>query len=71
MSLSEARKTNLTIKQQVANGIDPSQSKKEKAQDTTKLFGTVAEQYYQNRKDTLAPKTYSRNYSAYNRDIKL
>lgn len=72
MSLQEARQRNLEIKRLIADGIDPKEDKREQqaSQDGTKLFDTIAQSWYAERKTYLAPSTFTRNYSAYERDIK-
>lgn len=72
MSLQEARQRNLEIKRLIADGINPKEDKREQqaSQDGTKLFDTIAQSWYAERKTYLAPSTFTRNYSAYERDIK-
>ncbi|MFT0772542.1 tyrosine-type recombinase/integrase [Psychrobacter aquimaris] len=72
LSLQDARKRNLEIKQMLADGINPKEKKKEQqaSQDGTRLFDTIAQKWYAERKTFLAPSTFSRNYSAYLRDVK-
>ncbi len=72
ISLAQARLQHQQIKEQVAMGIDPKQAKKEQKAKTdgSRLFSTIAEQWYGERKSYLAPSTFSRNYSAYLRDVK-
>lgn len=72
MSLQEARQRNLEIKRLIADGIDPKEEKREQqaSQNGTKLFDNIAQSWYAERKTYLAPSTFTRNYSAYERDIK-
>ncbi|WP_265088867.1 tyrosine-type recombinase/integrase [Psychrobacter sanguinis] len=72
MSLQNARKRNIDIKQMLADGINPKEKKKEQqaSQDGSRLFDTIAQAWYAERKEYLAPSTFYRNYSAYERDVK-
>lgn len=72
LTLQDARKRNLEIKQMLADGINPKEKKKEQQanQDGTRLFDNIAQKWYAERKTYLAPSTFSRNYSAYERDVK-
>lgn len=72
MSLQDARKRNLEIKQMLADGINPKEKKKEQqaSQDGSRLFDNIAQAWYAERKTYLAPSTFNRNYSAYMRDVK-
>jgi len=72
MSLQEARQRNLEIKRLIADGIDPKEEKREQqaSQDGTKLFDAIAQSWYAERKTYLASSTFTRNYSAYERDVK-
>ena len=72
ITLQQARQRNLEIKQLINEGINPKERKKEKLaeQDGSKLFDTIAQAWYADRKTFLASSTFSRNYSAYMRDVK-
>ena len=72
ITLQQARQRNLEIKQQINEGINPKDKKKEKLaeQDGSRLFDTIAQNWYADRKKFLAVSTFSRNYSAYMRDVK-
>ena len=72
ITLQQARQRNLEIKQLISEGINPKDKKKEKLaeQDGSKLFDTIAQAWYADRKTFLASSTFSRNYSAYMRDVK-
>lgn len=72
ITLQQARQRNLEIKQQINEGINPKDKKKEKTaeQDGSRLFDTIAQAWYADRKTFLATSTFSRNYSAYMRDVK-
>ncbi|WP_406947976.1 phage integrase central domain-containing protein [Psychrobacter sanguinis] len=52
--------------------MNPKDKKKEKIaeQDGSRLFDTIAQAWYADRKTFLAPSTFGRNYSAYTRDVK-
>ena len=72
ITLQQARQRNLEIKQLINEGINPKDKKKEKIakQDGSRLFDTIAQAWYAERKTFLASSTFSRNYSAYTRDVK-
>lgn len=72
MTLAEARQRNLEIKDLIDQGIDPKAQKKEALaeKDGSRLFDTIAQSWYAERETYLAPSTFSRNYSAYERDVK-
>ena len=72
MGVQDARQRNIEIKRLIADGINPKEHKKEQqaSQDGSKLFDTIAQAWYAERKTYLAPNTFNRNYSAYERDIK-
>ena len=72
ITLQQARQRNLEIKQQIHESINPKDKKKEKTseQDGSRLFDTIAQAWYADRKTFLATSTFSRNYSAYMRDVK-
>lgn len=72
ITLQQARQRNLEIKQMINEGINPKDKKKEKRaeQDGSRLFNTIAQAWYADRKIFLASSTFSRNYSAYLRDVK-
>ena len=72
ITLQQARQRNLEIKQQINECINPKDKKKEKIaeQDGSRLFDTIAQAWYGDRKTFLAASTFSRNYSAYTRDVK-
>lgn len=72
ITLQQARQRNLEIKQLISEGINPKDKKKEKIaeQDGSRLFDTIAQAWYADRKTFLATSTFSRNYSAYMRDVK-
>ena len=72
ITLQQARQHNLEIKQLISEGINPKDKKKEQRaeQDGSRLFDTIAQAWYVDRKAFLALSTFSRNYSAYTRDVK-
>ena len=72
MSLADARQRNQQIKDLIKQGINPKHDKKRLQADTdgTKAFDAIAERWHDDRKAHIAPKTYSRDYSQYQRDIK-
>lgn len=72
LSLADARSLNQTIKHQLANGINPKEEKEKQKQltDKSNLFDAIAQQWYAERKETISPKTFIRNYNMYIRDIK-
>lgn len=72
MSLADARQRNQQIKDLIAQGINPKHDKKRLQADTdgTKAFDAIAERWHDERKAHIAPNTYSRDYSQYQRDIK-
>jgi len=72
ITLQQARQRNLEIKQLINEGINPKDKKKEQRaeQDGSRLFDTIAQAWYADRKTFLASSTFSRNYSAYMRDVK-
>ena len=72
MSLADARQRNQQIKDLIAQGINPKQDKKRLQADTdgTKAFDAIAQRWHDDRKTHIAPTTYSRDYSQYQRDIK-
>lgn len=72
ITLQQARQRNLEIKQLLNEGINPKDKKKEQRadQDGSRLFDTIAQDWYADRKTFLASSTFSRNYSAYMRDVK-
>ncbi|MGM8890694.1 integrase [Psychrobacter sp. 4Dc] len=72
ITLQQARQRNLEIKQLINEGINPKDKKKEQRaeQDGSRLFDTIAQAWYADRKTFLASSTFSRNYSAYIRDVK-
>ncbi|WP_350656499.1 integrase arm-type DNA-binding domain-containing protein [Psychrobacter sp. S1-30-MNA-CIBAN-0213] len=72
MSLQDARQRNIEVKRLIADGINPKDHKKEQqaTRDGKKLFNAIAQDWYSERKTYLAPSTFYRNYSAYERDIK-
>ena len=72
ITLQQARQRNLEIKQQINEDINPKDKKKEKLaeQDGSRLFDNIAQAWYADRKTFLATSTFSRNYSAYMRDVK-
>lgn len=72
ITLQQARQRNLEIKQLIHEGSNPKDKKKEKLaeQDGSRLFDTIAQAWYADRKTFLASSTFSRNYSAYMRDVK-
>ena len=72
ITLQQARQRNLEIKQLISERINPKDKKKEKIaeQDGSMLFDTIAQAWYADRKTFLATSTFSRNYSAYMRDVK-
>tara|TARA_R110002124_G_scaffold49007_2_gene144036 strand:- start:3673 stop:4872 length:1200 start_codon:yes stop_codon:yes gene_type:complete len=72
LTLQQARHHNLKIKQLISEGINPKDKKKEKIaeQDGSRLFNTIAQAWYADRKTFLATSTFNRNYSAYTRDVK-
>ena len=72
ITLQQARQRNLEIKQLISEGINPKDKRKEQRaeQDGSMLFDTIAQAWYADRKTFLASSTFSRNYSAYTRDVK-
>ncbi len=72
ISLAQARLQHQQILEQVDNGIDPKIAKKEQKAKTdgSRLFDTIAQQWHDQRKDTITITTYKRDYSQYLRDIK-
>jgi integrase len=72
MSLADARQRNQQIKDLIDQGINPKQEKKRLQSDTdgTKTFDAIAQRWHDDRKSHIAPTTYSRDYSQYQRDIK-
>ncbi len=72
MSLADARQHNSEVKQLLIDGIDPKQRKQDNKlkQDGSKLFDTIAQHWHDERRTHIAPTTYSRDYSQYQRDIK-
>ena len=72
MSLADARQRNQQIKDLIKQGINPKHDKKRLQADTdgTKAFDAIAERWHDDRKAHIAPNTYSRDYSQYQRDIK-
>ena len=72
ITLQQARQRNLEIKQLISEGTNPKDKKKEKTaeQDGSRIFDTIAQAWYADRKTFLASSTFSRNYSAYMRDVK-
>ena len=72
MSLADARQRNQQIKDLIGQGINPKQEKKRLQSDTdgTKTFDAIAQRWHDDRKSHIAPTTYSRDYSQYQRDIK-
>ncbi len=72
MSLADARQRNQQIKDLIAQGIDPKYDKKRQQADNdgSRAFDTLAQRWHDDRKAHIAPTTYSRDYSQYQRDIK-
>ncbi|WP_199508341.1 MULTISPECIES: tyrosine-type recombinase/integrase [unclassified Psychrobacter] len=72
LKLQQARQRNLEIKRMIAEGIDPKEDKKQQQaeRDGSQSFDTIAQAWYSERKTYLAASTFSRNYSAYMRDVK-
>ena len=72
MSINDARQRNIQIKQLIADGINPKLDKKRQQAeiDGAKTFDTIAQRWHDDRKAHIAPTTYSRDYSQYQRDIK-
>ena len=72
MSLADARQRNQQIKDLIKQGVNPKHDKKRLQADTdgTKAFDAIAERWHDDRKAHIAPNTYSRDYSQYQRDIK-
>lgn len=72
ITLQQARQRNLEIKQLISEGTNPKDKKKEKTaeQDGSRIFDTIAQAWYADRKTFLASSTFNRNYSAYMRDVK-
>ena len=56
----------------IHDGINPKEKRKEKIaeQNGSRLFDTIAQAWYADRKTFLASSTFNRNYSAYMRDVK-
>ena len=72
MSLQDARQRNIEIKRLIADGINPKDDKKKTQADNdgSRAFDTLAQRWHDDRKAHIAPTTYSRDYSQYQRDIK-
>ena len=72
MSLAGARQRNQQIKDLIAQGISPKHEKKRLQANTdgARAFDTIAQRWHDDRKAHIAPTTYSRDYSQYQRDIK-
>lgn len=72
MTLADARYRHNEIKALIDQGIDPKQAKKDQQanRDGSKVFDTIAQRWHTDRKNHIAPTTYSRDYSQYQRDIK-
>lgn len=72
MSLADARQRNQQIKELIAQGIDPKHDKKRQQADNdgSRAFDNIAQRWHDDRKAHIAPTTYSRDYSQYQRDIK-
>ena len=72
MSLQNARQRNIEIKRLLADGINPKEDKKKTQanSDGSKAFDTLAQRWHDDRKAHIAPNTYNRDYSQYQRDIK-
>ncbi|WOE31021.1 MULTISPECIES: tyrosine-type recombinase/integrase [unclassified Acinetobacter] len=71
MSLAQARISHLRSRQLLANGIDPSENKKENKQveDESTLFKTLTIEWMENRKDLIKEATYLRDLSVFEKDI--
>ena len=72
MSLQNARQRNIEIKRLIADGVNPKDDKKKTQTDNdgSRAFDTIAQRWHDDRKAHIAPTTYSRDYSQYQRDIK-
>ena len=72
MSLADARQRNQQIKDLIAQGINPKHDKKRQQADNdgSRAFDNIAQRWHDDRKAHIAPTTYSRDYSQYQRDIK-
>ena len=72
ITLQQARQRNLEIKQLIHEGINPKDEKKKNLaeQDGSRLFDTIAQAWYADRKTFLSEGTTSRDYSAYIRNVK-
>ena len=72
MSLADARQRNQQIKDLIKQGINPKHDKKrlQADNDGSRAFDTIAQRWHDDRKAHIAPTTYSRDYSQYQRDIK-
>lgn len=72
MSLADARQRNQQIKDLIKQGINPKHDKKRLQADTdgSRAFDIIAQRWHDDRKAHIAPTTYSRDYSQYQRDIK-
>ena len=72
MSLQDARQRNIEIKRLIANGVNPKDHKKaqQASQDGSNIFDNIAQSWYSERKTHLKESTFTRNYSAYMRDVK-
>ena len=72
MSLQDARQRNIEIKRLIKDGVNPKDHKKEQqaSQSGSNIFDNIAQSWYSERKTYLAQSTFSRNYSAYMRDVK-
>ncbi|KAA0932901.1 tyrosine-type recombinase/integrase [Psychrobacter sp. ANT_H59] len=72
MSLQNARQRNIEIKRLIADGVNPKDDRKKTQADNdgSRVFDTIAQRWHDDRKAHIAPTTYSRDYSQYQRDIK-
>ena len=69
--LADARQRNIEIKRLIADGVNPKTIEEQQAsQNGLNVFDNIAQSWYSERKTYLAESTFSRNYSAYMRDVK-
>ncbi|MFC2994291.1 tyrosine-type recombinase/integrase [Acinetobacter sichuanensis] len=71
MSLAQARIHHLQARELLANGIDPSEKKKETRQteDTSHLFKILAYEWLENRRNLIKETTYLRDLSVFEKDL--
>ena len=71
MSLAQARVSHLRARQLLANGVDPSEHKKENKQteDDSTLFKSLSYEWLENRKDIIKEGTYLRDLTTFEKDL--